>query len=197
MGILNIKIHAVFLPLMMTIFCGVPGTSAAKPESCGGNKNLFEDHSFTRIHEGDGLWVYTQHTGNPSFDLLVSDGELEIRRIDQEPWMILAQSVTDASFGGATVRFSVELKGNAPAQPRIHGFSHVAGLYLKMGHRRDVILADHNPNSGTWDWQAVTLEKAIPEGITNISVGFVHQSGGSIWARNPILEFADCSEIEN
>lgn len=170
------------------VLCG----SEMISEPCSDDVNLFLDPDFTQVESTEGLWMYSQHAGEPSFSLVAQDGELEIRRIGDEPWMLLTQIVSQPSMGGSTMRFSAELKADAPAQPPIHGFSHRAGLYLKVGNRRDAILADHEPNNGVWDWQTTVVEKVIPQGVTKLSVGFVHQSGGVLWIRKPELKYVGC-----
>lgn len=174
----------------------VQTASGEKLENCADKKDLLQDPEFSRIHANDGLWLYTQHTGDRSFALSTSEGELSIRRIGKEPWMIISQTITHGPIEGSTIRFSAELKGDAPARPPIHGFAHVAGLYLKVGNHRNAVIADHIPNNGSWGWQRVTVEKFIPEGISELRVGFVHQSGGTLWARSPTLTFVDCPVIE-
>lgn len=197
MRLLNTKARKIYLMLVPLVVWVVQVAHGADHRLCTDDKNLFHDPKFTGFGDQTGLWTYLQHTGKRSFDVFVSDGELEIRRIDKEPWMLFFLSVTDPSLGGETVRFSAELKGDAPAEPSIHGFPHVAGLYLKVGHHRNAVIAEHTPNNGSWDWQRVTVEKFVPEGISELRVGFVHQSGGVLWARNPTLTFASCPAMEN
>lgn len=197
MRFLNKKMRYIFLPLASVVVWAAQSAFGSDLESCGNNENLFQDPSFTQIDDQTGGWIYSQHTGNRSFDISASDGELEIRRIDQEPWMIFYHTVIDPSLSGVTVHFSAELSGDAPAQPRIHGFPHKAGLYLKVGNQRNAIVADHAPNSGKWDWQAISVKKAVPEGVTELRVGFVHQSGGVLRVRNPALTYTDCSTKVN
>lgn len=175
----------------------VQGALGEELESCADQKDLLQDPEFFRIHADDGLWIYTQHTGDRSFELSSHEGELSIKRVNKEPWMIIAQTVTHRSLAGAKIRFSADLKGDAPVRPPIHGFPHVAGLYLKVGHHRNAVIADHKPNNGSWDWQRVTVEKFIPDGISELRVGFVHQSGGELWARNPTLTVVDCPAKES
>jgi hypothetical protein len=106
--------------------------------------------------------------------------------------MLFRQTVTDSRLSGATIRYSAELKGDLPVEPRLHGFDHVGGLYLKIG-RGAAQLAEHQPNHDQWDWQTFSYEVAIPEGETSLRAGFVHQSGGALWAKNPSLVILDCS----
>ena len=187
-----------FNALVMTaICCSVDADSAMSSQICRESINLFKDHKFEQIASQPSVWSYSQHSGERSFELVATDGELMIERVSDEPWMLFYQTVSDPSLSGSTLRFSVDLRGDAPAQPPLHGFSHVAGLYLKVGNLRDAVLADHVPNNGSWDWQRVTVEKVIPDSVNHARVGFVHQSGGVLWARNPTLTVVDCPAREN
>ena len=166
-------------------------TGARDASACKTSENLLLDTAFTRVGDLARAWRMVQHTGELSFTTEATEGVLEIRRIDNEPWMLFRQTVTDPRLAGATIRYSAELKGDLPAEPRLHGFDHVGGLYIKVG-RGAARLAEHEPNEGQWDWQEFTYEVTIPEGETSLRVGFVHQSGGALWARNPSLVIVDC-----
>ena len=165
--------------------------SAAAASDCRSSDNLLRDPLFTNNSEYGRGWRLAQHTGELSFEVTVDDGLLQMKRIDKEPWMLYRQTVESAALAGATVRYSAELKGDAPGEPMLHGFDHIAGLYVKAG-REPARLADHEPNVGQWDWQLVTMEEKIPAGVTSVRVGFVHQAGGTLWARNPSLVIVSC-----
>lgn len=165
--------------------------SAAAASGCPSSDNLLRDPLFTNNPAHGRGWRMAQHTGELSFEVTVDDGLLQMKRIDKEPWMLYRQTVESAAFAGATVRYSAELKGDAPGEPMLHGFDHIAGLYVKAG-REPAMLADHEPNVGQWDWQLVTVEQKIPPGVTSVRVGFVHQAGGTLWARNPSLVIVSC-----
>ena len=182
---------AVLLPYLVSC-ASMPDEQEETGASCGGPANWLQDVQFEQINQEGEPWIYSQHAGDISFQLSEVDGTLEITRIKGEPWMILRQTVDDTAFEGAKIRFSAEVRGNAPAEPLIHGFEHKAGLYLHIGNRRDPILADHSPNNGEWDWQRVTVEREVPEGEQAVHAGFVHQSGGTLWVRNPQLTIVDC-----
>ena len=174
---------------------GAPNTApdAANAAECDSTENLLLDPGFTREGEFAGTWRRTQHTGEPSFSTASQDGVLEIRRIATQPWTLFFQNVEDVRLSGATIRYTVELKGDLPTEPPLHGFDHVGGLYLRLG-KRGGSLAEHEPNSGQWDWQPVTVEASVPKGVTAIRAGFVHQAGGTLWARLPSLVMIDCGE---
>ena len=165
--------------------------SAAAASDCRSSDNLLRDPLFTNNPEYGRGWRMSQHTGDLSFEVTVDDGLLQMKRIDKEPWMLYRQTVESAALAGATVHYSAELKGDAPGEPMLHGFDHIAGLYVKAG-REPARLADHEPNVGQWDWQLVTMEEKIPAGVTSVRVGFVHQAGGTLWARNPSLVIVSC-----
>ena len=166
-------------------------SNATATESCRSSDNLLIDPLFTNDPALGRGWRMAQHTGALSFDVSADEGTLKIERIGEEPWMLYRQTVQTAELSGATLRYSAEIKGDAPGEPMLHGFDHVAGLYIKAGRER-ARLADHQPNVGQWDWQAVTVEEQIPVGVSSVRVGFVHQAGGTLWARNPSLVIVDC-----
>ncbi len=164
---------------------------ATKTDSCRSSDNLLVDPLFTNDPALGRGWRMAQHTGDLSFDVSADEGTLKIERIGEEPWMLYRQTVQRDALSGTTLRYSAEIKGDAPGEPLLHGFDHVAGLYIKAGRER-ARLADHQPNVGHWDWQTVAIEEQIPLGVTSIRVGFVHQAGGMLWARNPSLTIIDC-----
>ena len=165
----------------------------ASVAACDSSENLLLDTAFTREGESAPTWRQTQHTGEPSFSVTTEGGVLEIRRIATQPWTLFFQNVEDARLSGANIRYTVELKGELPTDPPLHGFDHIGGLYLRLG-KRGGSLAEHEPNSGQWDWQPVTVEASVPNGVTAIRAGFVHQAGGALWARSPSLVIVDCGE---
>ena len=166
-------------------------SNATKTDSCRSSDNLLIDPLFTNDPALGRGWRMAQHTGELSFDVSADEGILKIERIGEEPWMLYRQTVQAAKLSGATLRYSAEIKGDAPGEPTLHGFDHVAGLYIKAGRER-ARLADHQPNVGQWDWQSVSVEEQIPAGVTSVRVGFVHQAGGTLWARNPSMVIVEC-----
>lgn len=198
---LRILASAVFVAITTAVMtgCAAPsgqagdavGPGSSKAKKCKISENLLVDTAFTRRGEFAQAWRKTQHAGEPSFSTKVTGGVLEIRLIATQPWMLFRQTVKDPRLSGATIRYSAELKGDLPDEPRLHGFDHIGGLYLKVG-RDKVRLADHEPNSNQWDWQAFSYEEVIPSGVTSLRAGFVHQSGGALWAKNPSLVILDC-----
>ena len=196
---INVKsVVAKSFGVMWVLILG--GCSAAPIEetihqACGGVENLLSDTAFTELKANDSPWFYNQHAGERSFLLTSEAGTLTLQRVGDEPWMILRQTVASDQFAGATVRFSAKLKGDIATQPRLHGFEHKAGLYFNIGQRRDPVMADHVPNSGEWEWQMVSVSRVIPEGESEIQVGFVHQGGGTLWVKEPELVITNCSSL--
>ena len=170
---------------------GAIASDAGGADRCSASENLLIDTEFTREGEYARTWRMAQHTGELSFSVESSEGVLEIRRIATQPWMTLRQTVKDSRLSGATIRYTAELKGDLPSEPRLHGFDHIGGLYLRVGRDR-AKLAAHEPNADQWDWQTFTYEEQVPLGETSLRAGFVHQSGGVLWARNPSLVILDC-----
>ena len=168
-----------------------PASGSGGPAACDTSENLLLDPGFTREGEFAWTWRQTQHTGEPSFSATATDGVLEIRRIATQPWTLFFQNLEDVRLSGANIRYTVELKGDLPTDPPLHGFEHLGGLYLRLG-KRGGSLAEHEPNSGQWEWQPITVEASVPEGVTAIRAGFVHQAGGALWARSPSLVIFDC-----
>ena len=170
---------------------GVAEGGANDTPRCTASENLLVDTGFTMDGEYRRAWRMAQHTGELSFSMESAEGVLEIRRIATQPWMLLRQSVDDARLSGATIRYTADLKGDLPSEPRLHGFDHIGGLYLKIG-RDSALLAEHEPNVDQWDWQTFSYEQQVPLGETSLRAGFIHQSGGTLWARNPSLVILDC-----
>jgi hypothetical protein len=170
---------------------GASASDAGGADRCSASENLLLDTEFTREGEYARTWRMAQHTGELSFSVDSNEGVLEIRRIATQPWMLLRQTVKDSRLSGATIRYTAELKGDLPSEPRLHGFDHIGGLYLRIGRDRGK-LAQHEPNAEQWDWQTFSYEAQVPLGETSVRAGFVHQSGGVLWARKPSLVILDC-----
>ena len=159
---------------------------------CAVSENLVQDPAFAQLGESRAAWRMTQHAGETSFAVTVNEGALQIERIASQPWMLFFQDIQDERLRGATVRYSAELKANLPAEPKLHGFEHKGGLYTQVGRQRST-LAEHEPNQGVWDWQIFSTDLALGSRDNKIRLGFNHQAGGTLWARNPSLVIIDCS----
>ena len=192
------------LPLLLTLIALLTACASGTPSDPGGadnavdskgceaTENLLADTSFKQQGDFGTTWRMVQHIGEPSFAIEAVSGELQIRRIGTQPWMLFHQTVKDPRLSGATIRYAAELKGDLPVDPPLHGFDHIGGLFLKLGKERGT-LAEHDPNAGQWDWRSFSIEKRIPEGVTSVQAGLVHQAGGSLWVRSPSLVILDCN----
>ena len=191
---LRVVLLASVMPLLGCAGVADPSAGSEEPPGdrrCAASENLLVDTGFTREGDYARAWRMAQHTGELSFSTEANEGVLEMRRIATQPWMLMRQTVNDGRLSGATIRYTAELRGDLPSAPKLHGFDHIGGLYLKVG-RGKAQLAEHEPNADQWDWQTFTYEEQIPQGVTSLSAGFVHQSGGVLWARNPSLVILDC-----
>ena len=168
------------------------GAARLSAKDCAKFSSLMADPKFETLGRRGSVWRYSQHTGNRSFATTVEDGRINFSRIDDEPWGIVSQKITDPLLSGRTIRYSADLKGDV-SDLVTHGFGAKSGLYLRYGQGRATILAEHEPNIGQWDWQRVALEVRVPEGFDQIKVGFVYQGGkGVLSARAPKVELLEC-----
>ena len=86
--------------------------------------------------------------------------------------------------------FSAELKLDLKVPDDRHGFGYGGGLSLLAKKNNRVVLSsslEHEPHMGVHDWQSVRIVADLPEGISYLRVGFLHQAGGSFQVRNPAL----------
>ena len=166
--------------------------SARTNDSCSESQNLFADTEFQGLDQD--TWSYVQHSGPQSFRVAGGEGELELARIGDEPWMLLTQQVALPELDPNlryTLEMSAELKGNVQTEPELHGFEHKAGLFIRSGAAS---MAEHEPNSGVWDWQRVEMSVAPLPGSKSVQAGFLHQGGGTLWARDPSLKLIACDD---
>ena len=166
--------------------------SARTNDSCSESQNLFADTEFQGLDQD--TWSYVQHSGPQSFRVAGGEGELELARIGDEPWMLLTQQVALPELDPNlryTLEMSAELKGNVQTEPELHGFEHKAGLFIRSGAAS---MAEHEPNSGVWDWQRMDMSVAPLPGSKSVQAGFLHQGGGTLWARDPSLKLIACDD---
>ena len=146
-------------------------------EDCAVSENLLVNTAFSETSEG--VWAYSQHAGDRSFSVTSAQGELAITRTGVEPWMLLKQKVAVPEINpslSAKWVFSAELKGQVETEPVLHGFEHVAGLFLQpAASPMSAKMAEHEPNQGVWDWQRVEVSAAVLPGSKFVQAGFVHQ----------------------
>lgn len=169
-----------------------PVNSTQTGVSCSESQNLLVDTRFQNL--GQGSWAYVQHSGPQSFSFTSEQGELELARTGDEPWMLLTQQVALPALDPDkrhTLVLSAELKGDVPTEPELHGFEHKAGLFMRSGAPS---MAEHEPNNGVWDWQRIDVSEAVLSGKTRVQAGFLHQGGGTLWARDPSLKLVACDD---
>lgn len=159
---------------------------------CTTSENLLKNPDF-KVSEQQ-HWLYSQHAGETSFNTQVDDGVLEMFRTGPEPWMIYRQRVPLSVDSPAKLRLTAELKGQVSFDPPEHEWEHHAGLFMQLKPSSKSSVADHTPNRGVWDWQEVAVELDVPRHSTHAFVGFTHQGGGSLWARNPSLVLIVCED---
>jgi len=167
-------------------------------DGCAVTENLLVNTEFSDMSEG--VWAYSQHAGDRSFSVTSAQGELAITRTGVEPWMLLKQKVAVPEITpdlSAKWIFSAELKGQVETEPVLHGFEHVAGLFLQpAASPMSAKMAEHAPNQGVWDWQRVEVMAPVLPSSKFVQAGFAHQAGGTLWARNPSLVLMECSESD-
>ena len=160
---------------------------------CTTSGNLLKNTDFSAIDGGG--WVADLHGGVPSFNVSSSMGVLQLERIGPEPWMTYRQWADIEGRNTGKLIFTAELKGDLQSQPKLHAFKHVAGLWLQPGGSvRSALVAEHEPNDGVWDWQTVSMEADVVPNSSKAVAGFIHQTGGTLWVRNPRLVWSDCEE---
>ena len=192
-----VKLTATLAALVFYVGCAKTPSEEMVAASLSANEcakfnALMTDSKFEKLGRGGSVWRYKQHTGNRSFATSVDNGRLDFSRIDDEPWGIVSQKITDPLLSGRTVRYSADLKGDV-SDLVTHGFGAKSGLYLRYGPGRATIMAEHEPNIGQWDWQRVVMEVRMPEGFDQIELGFLYQGGeGVLSARAPKVELLGC-----
>ena len=190
----------VFLAAIAVVLaaCAVSSDQLTSTEvnsaACEGSPELITDPAFITINDASSQWRYRQHTGKKSFSLTTEEGVLTIKRVGPEPWAIFRQTIEDERLKGATIRFTADLQGDVSSDVT-HFFGAKAGLFLQVAKYPDAYMGDQDPSNGQWDWQTFSVTQTIPEEVSVVHVGFIHQAGeGVIEARNPSLVLVDCSE---
>ena len=159
--------------------------------------NLLMQTNFAQVEGQRYAWRSSQHSSKSSFQLAVTDGVLAITQAASEPWFVFKQSVDVTNLGGKYLQFSAEMRGNIEVDPKLHGFEHKAGLYFRVttsDRERQSFSGDQKPNTGDWDWQPFASIIEAPLNILKLEVGFFHQAGGVLYAKNPSLVILECPE---
>jgi hypothetical protein len=163
----------------------------ADTTQCVTSGNLLQDTDFSG-RDGD-VWEGALHGGLPSFNITSGKGVLQLERTGPEPWMVYRQWASIEGIEGGKLILSAELKGDLRSEDVLHAFKHVGGLWLQPGGSvRSALVAEHEPNYGVWDWQTISMEADVVPGSKTAVAGFIHQTGGTLWARNPSLIWTDC-----
>jgi len=158
---------------------------------CITSGNLLKDTNFS-TDDGE-VWIMAVHTGSPSFQVSAAQGVLQLERIGPEPWMVYRQLIDIETRENGKLVLTAEMKGDLQSEPRLHAFKHMAGLWLQPGGSvRSALQAEHEPNDGVWDWQTISMEADVVPGSKKAVAGFIHQTGGTLWVRNPSLIWTDC-----
>lgn len=178
------------LIIMLQVGCAGPSSQRDKAGACNLSENLLADTDFSFSKTFTEDWVYSQHTGESSFRITTIDGVVSMERVGEEPWMLLKQTLQSERIAGTTLVFTAELKGEA-LQGHF-GFEPKAGLFGRIGTGGRAKMAPHQPNSGSWDWQTFSEKISLPATVDRIQVGFLHQTGGVLYARNPSLQIESC-----
>lgn len=155
-------------------------------------ENQIRDSSFETLsaHHSEAQWQASEHRAGGAFESGVTDGTLIIRKIGDEPWFLIAQSVQTEALVGATLSFSAELKLDLHEPEHPHGFGYGGGLSVFGKHGGKVVVnstLEHEPHIGVHDWHPVEVIFKLPKNVNYLRVGFLHQAGGSMQVRNPGL----------
>ena len=180
--------HASLLVLVLAA-CGEPAADSSC-KAVGGN--LLQDTLFTTLGapRAQRQWHSSEHSAKGSFSYGAAEGVLTIEQKGLEPWMILTQSQDAGLLAGEVVEFSADLKLDLAAPERAHGFKLGGGLALLAKNNGKLVvnsMLDHEPRMGIHDWQTARLVVALPMMIDYLRVGFLHQAGGVMLVRNPVL----------
>ena len=154
--------------------------------------NLLQDTVFTTVGapRAQRQWQSSEHSAKGSFSYMAAEGVLTIEQKGLEPWMIVTQSPDAGLLAGKVVEFSADLKLDLAAPERAHGFKLGGGLALVAKNNGKLAvnsMLDHEPHMGIHDWQTVRVVVALPMMIDYLQVGFLHQAGGVMMVRNPML----------
>ncbi len=183
---------ALLLPILVSACGQQTADGGAASNACTGGDNLLQDTRFETLDAPrvQRQWLSSQHSTDISFSYTATDGVLTITQTGDEPWFLLAQSVDGTDWAGKRVRFSAELKLALELPETEHSFRKGGGLLLRARKGGRVVLSsefEHQPNMGQHDWQQISITRDVPPGADNFQVGFQHQAGGHLQARNPEL----------
>ena len=174
------------LPILLSACEDSSGTTGCTSIS----DNYIQDANFALEQEDrkSKHWTATQHTGEPSFEVLIADGVVTIEKTGTQPWMVYRQKLQNSEFAGARMVYSAQIKLDVTPAARVPGRSG-AGLNVVMrsGNNRILLRSslDHEPHMGKTDWTGVELVFDVPADTSTIELGFLHQAEGTVQLRNP------------
>lgn len=190
--------------IAMLLLTGFPQASNAGETSvCVDFENFLVDGEFQTIRPDrpSGVWRVRQHATAGSFEMLADKGVLSVRKIGPEPWTLINQSVSQPGLGGATIVYSADLKLDLTDPDPPHGFEYGGGLHVEAvnANRRTIFrsVMEHEPRFGSSDWRRVRVTLRLPESTRQLRVGVIHQAGGTLMIRNPMLYFEEFSVCED
>lgn len=154
-------------------------------------------------------WILSHHASRDSYELTVDQGVAAIRRVGDEPWAFLSQTIAEPSLeqlAGQRLAFSVELRGDLDTAEWGEPFE-PPGLMVKMGQRPDAnargaqaLLGSERSHSERLplpgdaslpDWKRYTLEFDTPETLSRLQVAVVMSTGGTLEFRKPSLHIVE------
>ncbi|MEH6611326.1 MAG: hypothetical protein V7696_18285 [Halioglobus sp.] len=173
--------------------------SAAEGEFCEVMaENLLQDPIFVERNSAGHLkyWKSSQHAGEPSFEVVIDDGELTINKTGTQPWFYFRQNVAAKKLAGKKMALTAELKLNMQHPPtRSENFVRGNGLNIAARSQgRKLLLRsimDHEIRSGKTDWYPVQVVFKVPGNSSTVDVGFAHQADGTFQVRNPSFQLVD------
>ena len=164
---------------------------------CQRSKNLLKQADFAQVAGELYAWRSRQHSSQPSFELAIEEDVLTITQAGSEPWFVFKQTVDKARVAGKRVMISADMRGDIKTEPKVHGFEYKAGLYYRVvtsDRESQSFSGDQQPNIGEWDWRNFEVELEMPQNLRSFEVGFFHQAGGVLYAKNPSLVILECPE---
>ena len=171
--------------------------SADSGSECQRSENLLKQADFSQVAGERYAWRSMQHSSQPSFVLAIEEDVLTITQAGSEPWFVFKQAVDTAQVAGKRVMLSADMRGDIKTEPRTHGFEYKAGLYYRVvtsDRSSQSFSGDQQPNIGEWDWRSFEVEVQVPQNLRSLEIGFFHQAGGVLYAKNPSLVILECPE---
>lgn len=142
-------------------------------------------------------WGDSQHAGDRIYSVDISDGELTIKKNGEQHWMLISQRIDAKTVAGHSLVFSTELKQNMNDDGWTQALEAGGGLSIVIHgtvpdspFSQKILLSSnlqHEPKLGVFDWTPVQVAFDVPDTVTAMTVGFLHQAYGEMSVRNPAL----------